>query len=59
MSHREDLPYITAPDGTVYQVLNEAGTDWDEAATAAAYADAMAPKPAPKPAPEPDPAPEV
>lgn len=49
MSHREDLPYITGPDGTVYQVLNEDGTNWDEAATAAVYNDAMAPKPDPLP----------
>lgn len=37
MAYREDLAHITAPDGTVYQVLNEAGDDWDEAATRALY----------------------
>ncbi len=35
---REDIAHLTAPDGTVFQVLNEAGDDWDEAATQAEYA---------------------
>lgn len=37
MEVKEAISYLTAPDGTRYQVLNEDGTDWDEAATAAAY----------------------
>lgn len=32
-----NIAHITAEDGTVFQVLNEAGDDWDEAATRAAY----------------------
>ena len=34
----ERIAYLTAPSGKRYQVLNEAGDDWDEAATVAAYA---------------------
>lgn len=37
MTIREDIAYLTAPDGTRYQVLTEAGDAWDEAATKAAY----------------------
>lgn len=33
----ESIAYLTAPSGRRYQVLNEEGTDWDEAATVAAY----------------------
>jgi hypothetical protein len=33
----EWIAYLTAPDGTHYQVLNAEGTDWDDAATRAAY----------------------
>jgi hypothetical protein len=33
----EHIAYLTAPSGRKYQVLNEDGTDWDEAATVAAY----------------------
>jgi len=32
-----NIAHITAEDGTVFQVLNEAGDDWDEAATRAEY----------------------
>lgn len=32
-----NIAYITAEDGTVFQVLNEAGDDWDEEATRAEY----------------------
>ena len=32
-----NIAHITAEDGSVFQVLNEDGTDWDEAATSAAY----------------------
>lgn len=32
-----NIAHITAEDGTVFQVLNEAGDDWDEAATRALY----------------------
>jgi hypothetical protein len=32
------VAHITAGDGSIFQVLNEAGDDWDEAQTAAAYA---------------------
>lgn len=35
--HEESIAHITAADGTVFQVVNAAGTDWDEAATAAEY----------------------
>lgn len=31
--------YLQHPDGTIFQVLNEAGDEWDEAATFAAYND--------------------
>lgn len=31
------IAHITAADGTVFQVLNEDGTDWDEAATRVLY----------------------
>ena len=31
------IAHITGDDGTVWQVLNEAGDDWDEAATRVAY----------------------
>lgn len=31
------IAHITASDGTVFQVLNEDGTDWDEVATRAQY----------------------
>lgn len=37
MEINEMIAHLTAPDGTRYQVLNEEGTDWDEAATAEAY----------------------
>jgi len=33
----EWFAYLTASDGTRYQVLNEEGNDWDEAATYEAY----------------------
>ena len=33
----ESIAYLTAPSGRRYPVLNETGTDWDEAATVAAY----------------------
>ena len=33
----EHIAYLTAPSGRRYQVLNADGTDWDEAATMAAY----------------------
>lgn len=33
----EDLAYITAPDGSRFQVLAADGTVWDEDATRAAY----------------------
>jgi hypothetical protein len=32
------IAYITASDGSIFQVLNSDGSDWDENATAAAYA---------------------
>lgn len=32
-----NIAHITGEDGTVYQVLNDAGDDWDEAATHAQY----------------------
>jgi hypothetical protein len=34
------IAYITAADGRTFQVLNAEGTDWDEAATRAAYEEA-------------------
>lgn len=33
----ETIAYLTAADGTRFQVLNEEGTDWDEEATYAAF----------------------
>lgn len=45
---REDIAHLTAPDGTRYQVLNEAGNDWDEVATKAAYDAGEAAKAPPK-----------
>lgn len=32
-----NIAHIETEDGTVFQVLNEDGTDWDEAATRALY----------------------
>lgn len=32
-----NVAHITHEDGSIFQVLNEAGDDWDEAATQAAY----------------------
>ncbi len=32
----EHIAYLTAPDGTRFQVLDETGESWDEAATHAA-----------------------
>ena len=32
-----NIAHITAEDGTTFQVLNEAGDDWDEAATQTLY----------------------
>jgi len=31
------IAHLVDADGNVFQVLNEAGDDWDEAATQAAY----------------------
>lgn len=42
MNYREDIAHIRAADGTVWQVLNEAGDDWDEIATRALYEAAQA-----------------
>jgi hypothetical protein len=33
----ESIAYLTTPEGVKVQVLNEYGTDWDEAATYEAY----------------------
>lgn len=33
----EHIAHLTAPSGKRYQVLNQDGTDWDEAATQEAY----------------------
>jgi len=32
------IAHLTDAEGNIYQVLNEDGSDWDEAATAAAMA---------------------
>jgi hypothetical protein len=37
MTYDPNIAHIAAPDGTVFQVLNANGDDWDEAATRAAY----------------------
>lgn len=37
MEYNPAIAHLTAEDGTVFQVLNKAGADWDEAATKAAY----------------------
>lgn len=39
MAYTEGIAHITCDCGHVFQVLNEAGDDWDEAATAKAYDD--------------------
>lgn len=39
-----NFAHITGKDGTIYQVLNAKGTDWDEAATRAAAAEKGAAK---------------
>lgn len=39
MEFNESIAYVQHPDGTKIQVLNEAGDDWDEVATQAAYND--------------------
>jgi hypothetical protein len=33
----ESIAYLTTPEGVKVQVLNEDGTDWNEAATYEAY----------------------
>jgi len=33
----QNIAHITAEDGTVFQVLNATGDDWDEASTRAEY----------------------
>jgi len=33
MDHNEAIAYLTAPDGKIFQFLNEDGTDWNEQAT--------------------------
>jgi hypothetical protein len=33
MDYNEAIAYLTAPDGKVFQVLNEDCTDWNEQAT--------------------------
>lgn len=42
MNYNPNIAHIVAQDGTVFQVLNEAGDDWDEAATRIAYESWMA-----------------
>ena len=37
MEYNPNIARIVAEDGTVFQVLNETGDDWDEAATRAEY----------------------
>lgn len=37
MDYDPNIAHITTEGGTVFQVLNEAGDDWDEAATRAEY----------------------
>lgn len=36
VSYVDGIAHITLADGTVFQVLNDTGDDWDEAATMAA-----------------------
>jgi hypothetical protein len=43
----EGIAYLTAPSGNRYQVINEDGTDWDEAATHAAYTAGEVPRSSP------------
>lgn len=45
---RENIAHITLSDGTIFQVLNEAGDDWDEAATSAEIDEYLAKTPAAK-----------
>lgn len=42
MEFNPNIAHIRAKDGTVFQVLNAAGDDWDEAATSALYQAALA-----------------
>lgn len=49
-TYNSHIAHITAADGTIFQVLNDAGDDWDEAATRAAYEQWVATQGAP-PAP--------
>lgn len=37
MNYDPNIAHIIASDGTVFQVPNSDGDDWDEAATRAAY----------------------
>jgi len=37
MSYDPNIAHIVAGDGTVFQVLNANGDDWDEVATRASY----------------------
>lgn len=48
-----NIAHITAADGTVFQVLNDAGNEWDEAATRAAYEAHLHPAAEPAPTAEP------
>ena len=42
---KENIAHIRDAQGNVFQVLNEEQTDWDEAATSAAYAEWLAAHP--------------
>lgn len=44
-----NIAHIEAQDGTVFQVLNEASDDWDEAATRAEYDTWLAEQSEPQP----------
>lgn len=42
MNYNPNIAHIVAQDGTVFQVLNVTGDDWDEEATRMAYESWMA-----------------
>jgi hypothetical protein len=53
----ETIAHIRLPDGAVFQVLNQSGDDWDEAATTALVQEHLA-RQAADPAPTPPAAPQ-
>lgn len=49
MEFNPNVAHIRHSDGTVFQVLNEDGTDWDEMKTSASYSEFLSSIPAHEP----------